>query len=199
MDETWIWSGHRTKSTYFMNTIWAVTLFQVALLNYDWRWNKLIIHGKVRIDLKSAGSVTYSQVFTECPQCVWPLNRCREYYGGKTEVAPECMDYSGEGKETDWITNCDKFRGATERGAEVEKIGSGDDGSLYCYETSGGVMHTHALVSQHLVSGHHALDLCWDTSLNTELNQTLILFSQCSPTSGKAGQWARSCDRWQVI
>lgn len=66
------------------------------------------------------------------PTCVWPLNRCREYLGGKTEVAPERMDYWGEGKETDWITDCDKFRGATERGAEVEKIGSGDDGSLYC-------------------------------------------------------------------
>lgn len=49
-------------------------------------------------------------------------------------------------------------------------------------------MHTHSLVSQHLVSGHHALGLYWDTSLNTELNQTLILFSGCCPTSGKAGQ-----------
>lgn len=43
-----------------MNTIWVVTLFQVALLNYNCLRNKLIVNRKVRIAPRSVDSFIHS-------------------------------------------------------------------------------------------------------------------------------------------
>lgn len=46
-------------------------------------------------------------------------------------MVPVLMGLWGEGKETVKVTNCDKFYGATEWGAEIEKVRSGGGGDLY--------------------------------------------------------------------
>lgn len=39
----------RQKALHFRNTVWVVTLFQVALLSYDGPWNKVLVIAKLSV------------------------------------------------------------------------------------------------------------------------------------------------------